>query len=107
MTLRPLFLVLLVTCFRSWCGVQRAAAATVANFTGANYDVATVKVNKTGSGSSRLSIHDGMLQATNVQLQILFESAFDTPRDQIAGLPHRGHVERIELASALGLQTRG
>jgi hypothetical protein len=65
---RLLVFVLLVACSRLWGGAQTPAAATVPNATGPNYDVATVKVDNTGSGSRRLSIRDGMLQATHVQL---------------------------------------
>jgi bla regulator protein blaR1 len=96
---RLLVFVLLVACSRSWGGAQTPAAATVANSTGPNYDVATVKVNNTGSGSSRLSIHDGLLQATNLQLETLLESAFDTRREQIAGVPHWAQVERYDIVA--------
>jgi uncharacterized protein (TIGR03435 family) len=96
---RLLVFVLLVACSRLWGGAQTPSAATVANSTGPNYDVATVKVNNTGSGSSRLSTRDGMLQATNVQLEMLLEGAFDTRRDQIAGLPHWAQVEHYDIVA--------
>ena len=99
MVRRLLVFVLLATCSRSWARAQTPAAATAANSTGPNYDVATVKVNNTGSGSSRLSIHDDMLRATNVQLEVLLESAFDIRRDQIVGLPHWAQVEHYDIVA--------
>ena len=99
MVWRLLVFVFLVACSRSWAGAQTPAETNAANSAGPNYDVSTVRVNNTGSSSSRLSIHDDLLQATNLQVEVLLEGAFDIRRDQIVGLPHWAQVERYDVAA--------
>ena len=96
--IRPLLaFVFLMVCPDSRAGVQTVSAASHANSTGPDYDVATVKVNNTGSGSIRLSIRDDTLQATNIQLGPLLEAAFDIRRDQVVGLPHWAQVNHYDI----------
>jgi len=99
MVWRLLVFAFLVACSFSWAGAQTPAETNAANSTGPNYDVSTVRVNNTGSSSSRLSIHDDLLQATNLQVEVLLEGAFDIRRDQIVGLPHWAQVERYDIAA--------
>src|SRR6201996_4914838 len=99
MVWRLLVFVFLVACSRSWAGAQAPAETNAANSAGPNYDVSTVRVNNTGSSSSRLSIHDDLLQATNLQVEVLLEIAFDIRRDQIVGMPHWAQVERYDIAA--------
>jgi uncharacterized protein (TIGR03435 family) len=90
-------LVLLIACGYSRASGQATPAA--ANSGGPEYDVATVKVNNTGSGSSRLSITDDLLRATNVLLGSLIEAAFDIRRDQTLGLPHWAQVDHYDIVA--------
>ena len=87
---------LLFACADSWAGAQ---AVTSSPSAGPDYDVNTVKVNNTGSGSSRLSITDDLLRATNVQLESFLETAYDIRRDQIEGLPHWAQVEHYDITA--------
>lgn len=80
-------------------GAQKASAANQAKSAGPEFDVATVKVNNTGSGSIRLSIRDDVLQATNIQLGALLEAAYDIRRDQVLGLPHWAEVEHYDIVA--------
>ena len=82
---------LLVACCGLAAMTQTPAAAGHPN----DYDVATVKVNNTGSGSVHINISDNILQATNVSLGTLLEIAFDIRRDQIVGLPHWAQVRAL------------
>lgn len=91
-------LVLLIACDCSGASAQ-ATAAPGGNSAGLDYDVATVKVNNTGSGSIKVSIRDDTLQATNVQLASLLEVAFDIRRDQILGLPHWAQVDHYDMVA--------
>jgi uncharacterized protein (TIGR03435 family) len=99
-TIRPqLAFVFLMACCGACASGQTASAGNHAISATPDYDVATVKANDSGSGSSRLSIRDDILQATNVQLGSLLEAAFDIRRDQIVGLPHWAQVERYDMAA--------
>ena len=96
-TIRSLAIfVLLVACTASRAA-QTVAEANHAISKSPDYDVATVKINDTGSSSSHLSISADTLRATNVQLPSLLESAFDIRRDQIVELPHWAQVERYDI----------
>lgn len=83
------------------CGYLRVSAQVTpppaANSSTPDYDVATVKVNNTASGSIHVSIRDDTLQATNVQLASLIEVAFDIRRDQVIGLPHWAQVDHYDI----------
>jgi bla regulator protein BlaR1 len=50
------------------------------------YDVVTVKLNKTGDGSSGMGIHGDTLTATNVPLSMVIEFAYDLKADMVTGL---------------------
>lgn len=82
-----------------WINAQTTSAASHANSAGPDYDVATVKVNNTGSNSIRLSVTDDLLRATNVQIGELLEAAYDIRRDQIEGLPHWAQVEHYDITA--------
>lgn len=96
---RLLVFALLLACCGSSAGGQSAPAGSHANSAGPEFDVATVKVNNTASGSSRLSITDDLLRAINVELGSLLEAAYDIRRDQIEGLPHWAQVERYDMTA--------
>jgi bla regulator protein blaR1 len=96
---RLLVFALLLGCCNAWVGAHTTSAAKQAGSVGPEYDVATVKVNNTGSGSTWLSIRDDILLATNVQLGTLLETAFDVRRDQIVGLPHWAQVEHYDIVA--------
>jgi len=89
----------LVASLNSWAGTQTASAADHANSAGPEYDVATVKVNNTASGSMRLSIRDDTMMAENVQLAALIEAAYDIRRDQILDLPHWAQVDHYDVVA--------
>lgn len=96
---RYLFVIILLfpwSC--SWPQAQTPTASTWA-VAGPDFDVVTVKVNDTGSGSSRLSIRDDVLQATNIQLDSLIEAAFDIRRDQILRLPHWAQAAHYDVVA--------
>jgi bla regulator protein BlaR1 len=96
---RLLVFAVLVACLNCPAGAQAASAVDHANSVGPEYEVATVKVNNTGSGSIRLSIRDDILQATNIQLGQLIEAGYDIRRDQILGLPHWAEVEHYDIVA--------
>lgn len=80
-------------------GAQTASALNHSNAAGPEFGVATVKVNDTGSHSTRLSITDDLLRATNIQLDSLMEAAFDIRRDEIVGLPHWAQVTHYDVVA--------
>lgn len=90
-------LVLLIPCACSRLSAQATPAA--GGNSGPDYEVATVKVNNTGSGSIHVSIRDDILQATNVPLASLLEVAFDIRRDQVIGLPHWAQVDHYDIVA--------
>jgi uncharacterized protein (TIGR03435 family) len=94
-----LVLVLIVASCSSWARAQTPPAASHSNAAVQDYDVATVKVNNTGSGSVHIDISNDILQATNVSLGTLLEIAFDIRREQIADLPHWAQVDRYDIAA--------
>ena len=97
---RSLFvLALIVACCCVRTRAQTVSAASHVNAAGPDYDVATVKVNNTGSGSVHINISDDILQATNVPLGTMLELAFDIRRDQIVGLPHWAQVDHYDIAA--------
>src|ERR1700744_4222499 len=97
---RSLFvLVLIAACCCVRTRAQTVSAASHVNATGPDYDVATEKVNNTGSGSVHINISDDILQATNVPLGTMLEIAFDIRRDQIVGLPHWAQVDHYDIAA--------
>jgi uncharacterized protein (TIGR03435 family) len=61
------------------------------------FDVSTIKPNNTGSGSTRVSMNDDMLQATNVHLKGMLELAFDVRQDSIFGLPHSVEASHYDV----------
>lgn len=89
----------LAVCSDAWARVQAASSATNANSPAPEYDVATVKVNDTGSGSIRVSITDDLLQATNIPLATMLEVAFDIRPEQIVGLPHWAEVDHYDITA--------
>lgn len=92
-------LVLIAACCGSRAGAQTPSAVGRSNPAGPDYDVATVKVNNTGSGSTHIHVSDDILQATNVPLGAILDIAFDIRRDQIVGLPHWAQVDRYDIAA--------
>jgi uncharacterized protein (TIGR03435 family) len=96
---RLLVFAVLIACCDLWAAAQTASAPIHADSAGPNYDVVTVKLNDTGSGSIRLSIRDDFLQATNVQVGSLIETAFDIRRDQILELPHWAQVTHYDVVA--------
>src|SRR5579864_6527242 len=103
MTRNPFVYALLFACCCLWAGAQ-TPPAPVPNHSGGNdpdFTVATIKLNDTASGSIRLSIRDDVLQATNIQLNSLIETAFDIRRDQIVGLPHWAQVNHYDVVAKI------
>lgn len=101
MTRNPFVYALLFVCCCLWAGAQ-TPPAPAPNHSGGNdpdFTVATIKLNDTASGSNRLSIRDDVLQATNIQLNSLLETAFDIRRDQIVGLPHWAQVNHYDVVA--------
>lgn len=83
-----------------WAGAQSAPASpSSSTLSGPDFGVATVKVNDTGSGSTRISINDDLLQVTNVRLDSMLEIAFDIRRDQVVGLPHWAQVDHYDIVA--------
>lgn len=66
----------------------------------ADFEVSTVKLNKSGCGSSGSSFKDGRFTATNIQLKNLMEySAY--------GIPAAAHTRRPQMARFGMLRHRG
>jgi uncharacterized protein (TIGR03435 family) len=100
MTRTPFAYALLFACSCLWAGAQATPASpTTAAALGPDFGVATVKPNDTGSGSTRISINDDLLQATNVRLDSMLEIAFDIRRDEIIGLPHWAQVNHYDITA--------
>ena len=99
MARRLLVFAVLIACCASRTGAQTTPAASRANPAVPDYDVDTVKVNNTGSGSIHLNISDDILQATNVQLRSLLEIAYEIRPDQMVGLPHWAQVEHYDIVA--------
>ena len=51
------------------------------------YDVATIKPNKTLSGSVSVSVNDATFKATNVSVKMLLQEAYGIKQELISGLP--------------------
>lgn len=94
--------VLLCGCF-AMLGVraQSAPGHDDSHKSSPEFDVSTVKVNNTGSGSSRLSIRDDTLLATNVPVIALLEAAYDIRRDEIVGMPRWGVEGRYDVVAKM------
>jgi bla regulator protein blaR1 len=92
-------LVLVAACCGSGAWAQTPSAASHPNPAGLDYDVAAIKINNTGSGSTHIDISGGILQMTNVPLGGMLENAFDIHGDQILGLPHWAQVDRYDIAA--------
>ena len=92
-------LVLVAACCGSGAWAQTPSAASNPNPAGLDYDVAAIKINNTGSGSTHIDISGGILQMTNVPLGGMLENAFDIHGDQILGLPHWAQVDRYDIAA--------
>lgn len=94
-----LVVALLFAWCNSWAGAQVESPAKQLKSPAPDYDVATVKVNNTGSSSTHVSISDNILQATNVRLASMLEIAFDIRQEQIVGLPHWAQVDRYDMVA--------
>jgi uncharacterized protein (TIGR03435 family) len=93
--MRLKMLVMLALVISPGMGFGQAAPAKLPE-----YDVATVKVNHTGSGSTRYSIDDGNLLIQNASLVgIIWQaySLFSASDDQITGLPGWAKTERFDV----------
>lgn len=98
--IRSLFIfALLLACSSAPTRAQTAATQSHSDIATPEFGVATVKVNDTGSHSIRLSINDDFLQATNIQLDSLIETAFNIRRDQVIGLPHWAQVTHYDVVA--------
>ena len=53
----------------------------------AEFDVASIKLNKTGSNSSRISSNHGVWKATNITVKALLLNAYEILPEQIVGAP--------------------
>ena len=61
------------------------------------FDVVSVKLNKSGSGSMRISTHDNSFNATNVTLKNLLLNAFNVTETQLVGLPAWGESAHFDI----------
>lgn len=68
----------------------------------AAFEVSTVKLNKSGSGSSGSNFNNGRFTATNIQLKNLMEySAYGIPQPRILGGPKWLDSERFDIEAKL------
>jgi uncharacterized protein (TIGR03435 family) len=63
------------------------------------YEVSTVKPNNTASGSTTISIDDGMLHATNVSLKMMLDAGFGIKPSLIYGLPGWAQSQRYDIVA--------
>jgi uncharacterized protein (TIGR03435 family) len=61
------------------------------------YDVATIKPNKTLSGSTDVDTNEATFKATNVSLKMLLEMGYGIRQDQISGLPGWAESTRYDI----------
>jgi uncharacterized protein (TIGR03435 family) len=55
--------------------------------TTAPYDVASVRINNTGTESGSVNFHDDAIIVRNLPLHYLIEFAYDVPSDRVTGIP--------------------
>jgi uncharacterized protein (TIGR03435 family) len=79
--------------------IHAQAAGNSASKPMPEFDVSTIKPNDTGSGSSRVSMDDDILQATNILIKVLLEEAFHIKQDDIYGLPHWAEVSHYDIVA--------
>jgi uncharacterized protein (TIGR03435 family) len=77
------------------------AQTTAAPAAGATYDAVSIKPNKTGSGSMRISISNGHYAATNVSLKALLQTTYDVKEDQISGIPGAIDSQRFDIEAKI------
>lgn len=96
----PFAFALLLACCCLCAGAQATPASpSPAGVPGPDFGVATVKVNDTGSGSTHISIHDDLFEATNIRVDLALEIAFDIRHDQIVGVPHWAQVNHYDIVA--------
>ena len=77
---------------------SRAPTAQDATAQRAAFEVASIKPNKSGSGSSHSSFSNGRFSATNIQLKTLLQyEAYGIPGPQIMGGPNWLGSERFDM----------
>jgi len=69
----------------------------VAPVAGRSYDAVSIKPDKTGSGSMRISIQEGFYSATNVSLKAVLQAAYDIKEDLISGIPGGIETQRFDI----------
>jgi uncharacterized protein (TIGR03435 family) len=74
-----------------------APAATTAQASVPAYDIMSIKINKTLSGSTDIDTDDGRFTATNVSLKTLLSQAYDIKQDLISGIPGPVESARFDL----------
>lgn len=65
----------------------------------APFDVASIKPNRTGSGSTNMRTSHGRLTASNVTVRMLIRSAFHVKDSQISGGPGWLDTERYDIVA--------
>jgi uncharacterized protein (TIGR03435 family) len=75
-----------------------AQSAPTATF---EYEVASIKPNKSDSGSSRFMFSPDSISATNVSLRLLFRNAYGVQDHQLAGLPSWIDSEKYDVEAKM------
>ena len=63
------------------------------------FDVATIKPNKTGSGSTNIDSNDSTYRGTNVSIAMLMEQAYGIKKSLISGLPGWAQSNRYDIVA--------
>lgn len=74
-----------------------SAGAALAQEAAPQFDVATIRPNTSGSGSSSIHTRDQTLVATNVDIYPLLEMAFGIKRDLVSGMPSWAREARYDI----------
>lgn len=82
--------------------LAQTTATTPATAAPAAFEVSTVKLNKSGTGSSGSNFDNGRFTATNIQLKNLMEySAYGIPQPRILGGPKWLDSERFDIEAKM------
>lgn len=63
------------------------------------YEVSTVKPNNTASGSTTISIDDGLLKATNVSIKMMIDAGYGIKPSLVFGLPGWAQSQRYDIVA--------
>lgn len=81
----------------SSCGWAQASPSSTPSPRFQNYDVISIKPNKSGSGSTHIDSYETTFKAQNVSLKMLLSSAYGVRENVISGLPPWAQSSRWDI----------